>query len=136
MMIEVTPRQNEYLNELAKGQRTARELMSIFGVTAPSVRKIMRRLIELDLAKSYGRIAHVYELATSYDTLELKVVRARPGRKDNLITEDEIQHAAYLRNEGMTGYELVVEFQKTYPSRTNNSLKGLVRLAKVRGLCR
>jgi len=49
---EVTPRQQEYLNELADGPKTTRDMVFSMMVSGHSVAKMMKKLRDMGLVRS------------------------------------------------------------------------------------
>ena len=136
--ITVTPTQDAYLQELAAGPLTSRDFALSRTVSASSVAKTIRRLRDKGLVQStrvggvQGNI-HLHELTMPYSEMDIVV---RPYCKPVSISDEEIQHAAKLRNSGLTGQELIETHQKTYPERPAKSVLNMVSTARERRLCR
>ena len=125
-LIRVTPKQNEYLRELANGQKTTRDLVLHFMVTATSVAKTLTRLRNAGLVRStqrHGRgNAHVHELTTPYSELNIVVMPGRGG-VPTPVPDIEVIYVAKLRNPlynergemsrpGLTGQDLIAAHQQ------------------------
>jgi len=140
--IPITPRQNEYLKELAAGPRTTRDLVLHFMVTGTSAGRMLKKLRANELIRSsqkqcMGNV-HIHELTAPYPELNIVVTTGGHGSSTRTqITDEEILYAAILRNDGLLGRRLTDQFRKVYPDRSHECvLKQIVSKAKDEGLCR
>lgn len=135
MKIEVTPKQNEYLQKLDEGPKTSKE----FGVTMGAAAKTLSKLKAAELVKSErmkGKTIFEYRLVKPYQKLVedgLRIVSRGEGKK---VPEGEVFYAAILRNAGMTGRGLKDQYHKVYPDRTKSGVTHIVGKARKRRLCR
>jgi DNA-binding IscR family transcriptional regulator len=144
--IEVTPRQNEYLKQLAKaGPQTTRDFTLLLMISTGSAAKMLKKLRESKLVcsqKLKGAIGnvHIHELTAPYADLNIIVTTGGHGGGSSVhrqAKEEEILYAAILRNAGLLGQRLTNQYRKVYPDRPESCvLKQIVTEAKKRGLCR
>ena len=139
-MVEVTPRQNEYLKELADGSKTTQDLVFAFEVSAKSISRMIcilrdKGLVESRLAPATGRGGtRIYSLTRSYAELVgegLKVVARTPHRR---ISEAELQYATELREAGMVGQRLVEAHHKRFPERKAAGVRHIIEIVRKRGV--
>ena len=137
----ITPKQNEYLLELATGPKTTQDLMRSFMVsmaTASKMLKIIRDagLIESPHAEGIQGNVRVHSLITPYDEMVKNGLIVTNYNRSIPILDEEILYAAILRNAGLTGQRLQEQHRKVYPNRAANGIKGIVLTARKRRLCR
>jgi len=138
--IEVTHRQNEYLQELASGAKSTQDLVLSLMVSAKSVGKMIKILRDKGLVQSAyipgsRGASQQYRLVKSYPMLVLDgLVVAKI--KHNSIPDIELYHVAGLRSGGMTGQRLVKAHQRLFPERKANTVRHVVTKAVALGLCR
>jgi hypothetical protein len=143
--IEVTPRQNEYLKQLATGPQTTRDLVLYFMVSGTSSSRMLKKLRAAKLIRSSqlqgvpGNV-HIHELTAPYADLNIIVTTGGRGSGSTTrlqIKEEELLYAAILRNAGLLGQRLTNQYRKVYPGRTHKCvLNQIVTEAKRMGLCR
>jgi len=142
----VTPRQNEYLKQLATaGPQTTRDLLLHFMVSMNSAGRMLEKLRNAGLVRSTkqrgarGNV-HQHELTAPYADLNTIVTTGGHGKGGATrlqIKEEEILYAAILRNAGLLGQRLTSQFRKVYPDRSHNHiLKQIVHEAREAKLCR
>lgn len=138
-MIRVTPKQNEYLLELATGPKTTQDLMREFMVSMATASKILKNirdagLIESPHAEGVQGNVRIHSLITPYDEMVENGMIVSPTARS--ITDTEILYAAILRNAGLTGQRLSEQYTKIFPSKTPGAIKNIVITARKRRLCR
>jgi len=140
MVIRVTPKQNEYLLQLADGPKTTRDLMLSQMISINSVGNMIRKLRKAGLVQSsklrgaQGNI-HEHKLIQSYQDLvkdNLEIV----NKKNAGVPHVEVLYVAILRNGCMTGQELINQHLKVFPDRAKYGVMNIVSKAKAQGLCR
>jgi hypothetical protein len=144
--IEVTPRMDEYLKQLAKaGPQTTRDFTLMLMISTGSAAKMLKKLREAKLVcsqKLKGAIGnvHIHELTAPYADLNIIVTTGGHGQGNSIhlqIKEEEILYAAILRNAGLLGQRLSAQFNKVYPDRSHKCvLKQIVPEARDAKLCR
>lgn len=139
--IEVTPRQNEYLRELADGPKTTQDLVLSRMVSAKSVGKMIKILRDKGLVLSAAIPTHRgnpqrYRLVKSYPMLVLDGLTVVATTKHNTIPNIELYYAAGLRTGGLIGQRLIVAHQRLFPERNANGVRHVVEKAVKKGLCR
>lgn len=140
-MIRVTPKQNEYLLQLATGPKTTQDLMRSFMAsmaTASKMLKIIRDagLIESPHAEGATGNVRIHSLISPYDQMIKAGLTVTTHNGRIPISEDEILYAAILRNAGLIGQQLHEQHRKVYPDRSAAGIKNIVMTARRRGLCR
>ena len=138
--IRITPKQNEYLLQLATGPKTTNDLMRSFMISMATASKMLKIIRDAGLIESphvegvQGNVC-VHSLITPYDEMvENGMIVSTTARSS--ITDKEILYAAILRNAGMTGQRLHDQHQKVFPNRTAGGIKNIVITARKRRLCR
>lgn len=133
--IEITSRMQEYLREIGAGPKTTRDLVRAMHVSRNSVGYMIHRMNALGLVSTTRdlpayRTPLIHTLTASYEDILTKV-EVKAWRRDP-ITEPELCYATILRNAGMTGQQLIAQFQTVFggsPAR----IKNIRRLAMRRG---
>ena len=140
-MLELTKKQDEYLQIIDAGPMTIQDVTAIVRISEGNVSRRIGELRDMGLVKSVWktvdrRRVYYHTLIRSYSDLVERGFKVIDYPK-NAITEEEIQYAGYLTDEkGLTGLRRLAAYQKRFPHRTLPSLKNTVTKAKRRHLCR
>jgi len=139
MMIKVTSKQNEYLRHLESGPKTKKDLMGIMGVTTDTAGMMIKKLKDAGLVTS-DRIgtgnALEHKLIMPYFEMAQNGLVVRDNKTGTAIPEEEIYHAAILRNENLTGQRFINRYLKKFPNRPPKTIGNIVAMARRRRLCR
>ena len=139
-MLELTKKQDEYLQIIDAGPMTIQDVTAIVRISEGNVSRRIGELRDMGLVKSVWktvdrRRVYYHTLIRSYSDLVERGFKVIDYPK-NAITEEEIYYAAILTNGNMTGLRRFAQYQKVFPQRTRPSLRNTVTKAKRRHLCR
>jgi len=131
-MNRITPKQNEYLKELATGPKTTQDLAQALNTTSTAARCMMCKLREKGLVQSHGtNSGKIHKLDRPYQELSVSILPMSLP-----ITDTEINYVAKLRNAGLTGVNLIIAHRRKYPNRPCKSVQHVLEKARKRRLCR
>jgi len=129
-----------YIRELESGPKTSWDMVLSLGVSKSSVARMMKKMRDCGAVRSVrgapgcnGNV-RTHELIEGYETrIAIKRVQRPPYC---IVTEEELLHVAYLRDEGLVGQRLHEKHIQTYPDREYGSMRHMVGIARAQGLCR
>lgn len=138
----VTPKQNAYLKKIDhEGGMSTREAAEAMDVTMATADKMLRKLKVKGLINSEQGLCkmgrqHTHTIVIPYEQMVADGLLIQCVTYGHKIPEEEIQHAATLRNEGLVGQRLIDQHHRLYPARPKSSVQNIIATAVQRGLCR
>ena len=138
--ILLSARLHEYLLEIVDGPKTTGDLVLSQMVSANSCSKAMKKLRGLGLVRSEqvpGRRGRTFRhsVVGDYEVWKERI-KIEFTSCPSPISEGEVLYAALLKNGGLTGWELVAQYQVVFPHKSRAAIDHIKSMASRRRLCR